>query len=117
MSSYADALREVSAAREEGTGPQGLPGLHVHGSRDDLRARGADRREEGQHHPAADSDDAQRRHHAPHPGFDGVHHGGADLRGQAAAQPADLPAHQRAAVAVAADEVGHRGGHDARGPR
>lgn len=39
-----------------------------------------------------------------------------DLPRQAAAHEGDLPAHQRAAVAISADEVGHRRGHDPRGP-
>ena len=100
-----------------GAGKEGLPGLHVHGPRHHLRARGTDRGEERVHHPAAHTDHAQRRHHAPDSRPHRVHHGGADLRGQAAAQQADLPANQRAAFTLAADEVGHRGGHDARGPR
>ena len=39
-----------------------------------------------------------------------------DLPGQAAAHEGNLPPHQRAALAVAADEVGHRRGHDPRRP-
>lgn len=34
-----------------------------------------------------------------------------------ACHPADLPPHQRAALALPPDEVGHRGGHDQEGPR
>ena len=39
------------------------------------------------------------------------------MKRPADAQQGDLPAHQRAAVALAADEVGHRRGHDAPRPR
>lgn len=39
-----------------------------------------------------------------------------DLPGQAAAHEGNLPPHQRAPIAVAADEVRDRRGHDPRGP-
>ena len=86
-SSYADALREVSAAREEVPGRRGFPGymyaayrflclspnsnsfallFQVHGSVDNLRTcrtRGRTRRI---HHADSHSDHAQRWHHASH---------------------------------------------------
>ena len=39
-----------------------------------------------------------------------------DLPGQAAAHEGNLPPHQRVALFVATDEIGHRGGDDPRGP-
>ena len=39
ITNYADALREVSAARKEVPGRRGYPGLYVHGPRVPVRAR------------------------------------------------------------------------------
>jgi hypothetical protein len=59
----------------------------------------------------------QRRYHASDSGPDGLHYRGTDFRRPPAIQPADLPAHQRAPLALAADEERHRREADAQGPR
>ena len=58
----------------------------VYGPGDHLRAGGAHRGAQGLHHAAAHPVDAQRRHHAPHPRPDGLHHRGPGVRRPAAAQ-------------------------------
>ena len=77
MSSYADALREVSAAREEVPGRRGYPGYMVrwpHGDEaeravhrlvDDLRARWSRRWSQRLDHADPDPDHAQRRCASP----------------------------------------------------
>ena len=85
-----------------------LPGLHVHGPRVAVRARGAHPRAPGLGDPARDPLDAGRRHHAPDPGPHRLHHRGPD-RALPRARPArDLAADRRAAVAQPPDERGHR---------
>lgn len=58
---------------------------------------------------------SKSRHNPPDPGLNRVHHRRPDIRRQATAQQADLPADQRAAVLVAADEVGDWGEADEEG--
>ena len=50
MTNYAEALREVSAARKEVPGRRGYPGLYVHGPGAAIRARRAHRGQAGQHY-------------------------------------------------------------------
>lgn len=57
-----------------------VPRLHVHRFVHHLREGGSRYWEERFHHPAAHPDDAQRRHHSPHPRLDGLHHGGTGKR-------------------------------------
>ena len=116
MSSYADALRESTSGLEKprslsgprrGARPTRLPRVHVHGLVHDLRACGPSRGQERVHNAAAHLDHASRRHHASHPRPHRLHHRRPDLHRPPAAQPADLPAHQRAAFPLAPHEDGH----------
>ena len=79
MSSYADALREVSAAREEVPGRRGYPGYMYTDLSTIYERAGRIEGRQGVHHANPHPYHAQRRHHAPHPGSDGIYHGGADL--------------------------------------
>ena len=64
ITNYADALREVSAARKEvpgrrgGAGTPRLPGIYVHGPCVHLRESRTPEREEGKHHHDPDPDHA-----------------------------------------------------------
>ena len=60
MSSYADALREVSAAREEVPGRRGYPGYMYTDLATNLRARWSCRGTLRLHHTVPHLDDAQR---------------------------------------------------------
>ncbi|CAM9152129.1 unnamed protein product [Heterosigma akashiwo] len=116
MSSYADALREVSAAREEVPGRRGYPG-YMYTDLSTIYLAPGPSSAERLDHAAAHPDHAQRRHHPPHPRPHGLHHRGPDLRGPPAAHQGGVPADQRAALALAAHEVRHRRGHDPQRPR
>ena len=98
MSSYAEALREVSAAREEVPGRRGFPG-YMYTDLATIYERAG--RVEGRNGSitqipiltmpndgiiALDCAHACR-HHASHPRFDWLHHGRPDLRRPSAAQP------------------------------
>ena len=112
-------LRGAAGDRDRARGdprPPRLPRLHVHRPREPLRARGPDPGAQGVGDAAAHSVDAGRRHHAPDPGPDGVHHRGPDRALAGAPQARHLPADRRAAVALAPDEQRHRPGPDPRGP-
>ena len=121
MSSYADALREVSAAREEVPGRRGYPGymytdlatLYERAGRVDGRTGSITQ------FPILTMPNDDITH--PIPDLTGyipqVHHRGPDLRRPQAPRPPGLPADQRAPLALAPDEVGHRRGHDAPRPR
>jgi V-type H+-transporting ATPase subunit B len=141
MSSYADALREVSAAREEVPGRRGYPG-YMYTDLSTLYERAG--RVTGRNgsitqlpiltmpndditHPIPDltgyiTEGQVRAGLYQANGADGSANAFdvaaalvavVDLRGPSAAQPSDLPADQRAAVLVATDEECHRRGHDA----
>ena len=126
LSAYCDALREVSAAREEVPGRRGYPGyMYTDLSTIYERAgRVAGRNGSITQIPILtmpndgmailrlmclkDRQLTGYRYHSPHPRFDGLHYGGTDLRRPSAVQQGCLPSHQRASFPVSSDEVCHR---------
>ena len=78
ITNYADALREVSAARKEGARPPWISGLYVYGPRVPVRARRPAKGQERQHHYDTHFDHARGRQNPPDPRPDGLYHRGAD---------------------------------------
>ena len=116
MTSYCEAVREVSAATAGDPGAAGLPRVPV--QRPGLAVRalrpGPRSGRVGDHHPGADH--AGRRHHPPRSGPDRVHHRRAGGALRRAARPRGVPAGGRAVLAVPADAARGRAGADPGGP-
>lgn len=144
MSSYADALREVSAAREEVPGRRGYPG-YMYTDLSTIYERAG--RVTGRNgsitqlpiltmpndditHPIPDLTGYITEGQVCTVSVSWVALRGAlgclmtvcflcfvDLRRSPAAQPSDFPSNQRAAIALASHEERHRRGHDPRRPQ
>jgi V/A-type H+/Na+-transporting ATPase subunit B len=71
MTNYCEALREVSAARQELPGTPGLSQRHIQRPGVAVRARGPDPRQARLHHPADRAHHARRRHQPPIPDLAG----------------------------------------------
>ena len=111
---YCEALREIGAAREEMPGRRGYPGYMYTDLASIFERAGVVRGSDGSITQLADPHDAGRRHHASDSRPDRLHHRRADRAQPGTAPARRVPADRRAAVAVAADEGGHRRGHGAR---
>ena len=116
LTSYCEAVREVSGARGEVPSRRGYPGylysdlasLYERAGRIEGRAGLAD--------ADAGADDAGRRHHASRARPDRLHHRGPDRPLAGPARPRRLPAVRRARLALAADAARRRAGAHARRP-
>ena len=134
MSSYAEALREVSAAREEVPGRRGFPGYMYTDLATIYERAGRVRGRNGSITQipilTMPNDGLTRgnlrhitcllrlhRYHSPHSRSHWLHHRGPDLRRSPTAQPSDFTPDQRAAIALASHEIRHRRGHDSPRPR
>ena len=118
MTSYAEALREVSAARGEMPGRRGLPRLPLQRPRVALRALRPDLRLPGLGDGAAGAHDARRRHHPPGARPDRLHHRRPDRALAGGARPWHLPAPGPAVILVPVDAPRRRPGpHPGRPPR
>ena len=116
ITNYCEALREVASARDEIPGRRGYPGYMYTDLASLFERAGRIRGRHGSVTQLADPHDARRRHHAPDPRPDRLHHRGPD-RALARAGPArDLAADRRPAVAQPPDERRHRRRQDARRP-
>ena len=78
ITNYAEALREVSAARKEVPGRRGYPGYLYTDLGYHVRARGPHRRQEGFDYADPDSDHARGRQDPSDSRPDRLHHRGAD---------------------------------------
>ena len=117
ITNYAEALREVSAAKEGGPRPPGLSGLPVHQPGHHLRAGRPAAGEEGLHHHDPHPHHARGRQDPPHPRPDRLYHRGADhpLPGTV---PQGHPAPGgRAAQPLPSEGQGHRRRPHPGGPR
>lgn len=134
LSAYCDALREVSAAREEVPGRRGYPG-YMYTDLSTIYERAG--RVEGRNGsitqipiltmpndglPAlpylAQSIDAVlifHRYYPSHSRFDWLHYGGSDLRRQTATQPWNLPPYQCSPLALPSHEICYWRGYDTEG--
>ena len=103
LTSYCEALREVSAARGEIPSRRGFPG-HLYSDLAALLERaGRIRGRAGSVTQLPVLTDAGRRHQPPRPGHDRLHHGGPARAFRRAARAGPLPALRRARVALAPD--------------
>ena len=117
MTSYAEAMREVSSSKGEIPSRKGFPGYLYSDLASIYERAGIVAGRPGLRDPDSHSDHAKRRHHPPDPGPDRVHHGGADRAGPPDVRPVHLSAHQRAPQPVPSDEGRHRRGlHQGRSP-
>ena len=125
MSSYADALREVSAAREEVPGRRGYPG-YMYTDLSTIYERAG--RVQGHSGSITQIPILTMpndgilpcsirgapligfflRYYASYTRFDRLHYRGTDLHRSSAPQSPNLPAHQRTSILVASDEERHR---------
>lgn len=124
LSSYCDALREVSAAREEVPGRRGYPG-YMYTDLSTIYERAG--RVEGRNGsitqipiltmpndgmlpciPIRLRELIVRRHHPPYPRFDRLHYRRADLHRPPARQQGYLPTHQCPTLSLPSHEVRHR---------
>jgi vacuolar-type H+-ATPase subunit B/Vma2 len=133
LSSYCDALREVSAAREEVPGRRGYPG-YMYTDLSTIYERAG--RVEGRNGSITQipiltmpNDGKEclfsyvvslvlifKRYYAPYPRLDRLHYGRTDLCRQATSQQGYIPPNQRPSIIVTSHEVGHRRGNDTKGP-
>lgn len=126
LSSYCDALREVSAAREEVPGRRGYPG-YMYTDLSTIYERAG--RVEGRNGSITQipiltmPNDGKTtlhsvafircliyfsRYYPPYSRFDRLHYGGSDLRRSSTLQPRHLSAHQRSSLSFPSHEVCHR---------
>ena len=115
ITNYADALREVSAARKEVPGRRGYPG-YMYTDLASLYERAGRQKGKTAPSPSSPSSPCPRTTRPTHPRPDRVYHRGADHP-----QPGPVPeehraAHRRAALPVPAKRQGHRRGQDPEGP-
>ncbi len=78
ITNYAEALREISAAKKEVPGRRGYPRLPLHRPGHDVRARGPPGGQGRLDHDDPHPDHARGRQDPPHPRPDGLYHRGAD---------------------------------------
>lgn len=129
MSSYADALREVSAAREEVPGRRGYPG-YMYTDLSTIYERAG--RVEGRNGSITQipiltmPNDGKctwvdktlnahmilSRYHPSYSRFDWLHYRGPNLCWSSIAQPPNLSTHQRASFLVSFDEISYWWRHD-----
>ena len=108
MTNYCEALREVSSSKGEIPSRKGFPGYMYSDLATLFERAGCLRGAHGHADAAVDPDHAGRRHRPPDPRPDRLHHRRPD-RALARPRPArHLPAGERAAQPVAADEGRHR---------
>ena len=116
ITNYAEALREVSAAKKEVPGRRGYPGYLYTEPGHHLRAGRPPAGQEGLHHPDPHPDHARGRQDPPHPRPDRLYHRGADHPLPGAVPQGHPPAGGRAALPVPSEGQGHRRGQDPGGP-
>ena len=78
ITNYAEALREISAAKKEVPGRRGYPRLPLHRPRADVRARRPPHRQEGLYHDDTHPDHARGRQDPPDTRPHRLHHRGSD---------------------------------------
>ena len=108
LTSYCDALREVSAARGEIPSRRGYPGYLYSDLASLLERAGRVDGRPGSHHAGAGADDAGRRHDPPRARRDRLHHRGPARALAGARPPRRLPAVRRARVALPPDAARRR---------
>jgi V/A-type H+-transporting ATPase subunit B len=116
MLNYANALREISSAREEIPGRRGYPGYLYTDLATNYERAGDPQRAAGLGHPTAHRHHAQRRHHPSGHRSDGLYHRGAAHLEPRARPQGDLSPDQPSAQPLAPDEPGDRQGQDAGRP-
>ena len=103
MTSYAEAMREVSSSKGEIPSRKGYPG-YLYSELASLYERAGKRLRD----PDPDLNHARRRYHPSYPGSYRIYHRRPDRSGPDPSRPVHLPAHQRPSVPVQTDEGRHR---------
>lgn len=101
ITNYAEALREVSAARKEVPGQARLSRLSLHRPRIALRARRQNKGKKGLDYANPHSHHARRRQNAPHSRPYRLYYRGTDHSFPRIVQKRSKPSHRRAAQFVA----------------
>ena len=117
ITNYADALREVSAARKEVPGRRGYPGYLYTDLATMYERAGRVRGKAGSitQIPILSMPEDDKTH--PNPGPYGIYHRGSDYPQPRAVPQGHAAAHRRAALAVPPEGQGNRRREDPRGPR
>ncbi len=117
ITNYAEALREVSAARKEVPGRRGYPGYLYTDLATMYERAGRIRGKNGLGHADTDTDDARGRQDPPYTRPDRLHNRGPDNTVARAVPARHRAADRRAAVAEPPEGQGHRRRQDPRGSR
>ena len=118
ITNYAEALREVSAARKEVPGRRGYPGYLYTDLATMYERAGRITRQERLDNHDPDTDHAGGRQDPPDSRPDRLHYRGSDNTFARTVPPSGIePPIRCAAVAVPSEGQGHRRGQDARGSR
>ena len=115
ITNYAEALREISAAKKEVPGRRGYPGYLYTDLATMYERAGRQVGKDGSHHDDPHPDDARGRQDPPHPRPDRLYHRRADHPFARAVPPRHQPAGRRTAEPFPTEGQGHRRGQDARG--
>ena len=117
ITNYAEALREVSAARKEVPGRRGYPGYLYTDLASMYERAGRVIGKKGSITPDSDPDHARGRQNPPDPRPHRLHHRRADYLKPRAAPQGHFAAYRRTAVFKPPEGQGHRRRQDPRGPR